>query len=100
MYDGTAFQCSLEEISLSNNAFGTANNPRKSCDGQEISITGLGLSNTSNCFTSQINVVLRDSGGSGRMISCGVDDGSGAVMPVGTTTLAISTGKSIIQSVI
>ena len=91
VWGGTAFQnqCAGEAITLRNSDFGSISSPAAGvCNNRRI--TGRGISQENNCYTSQLNVTFSKDF-VGRTVTCGIDDGSLTI--VGSTTLATSTSK-------
>ena len=94
VYEGSAFQCVGNEITLTNNEFGNENQRVGVCNSEQISISGQGVSQESNCFTSQLNIILSE-GVSEKTVTCAVDFGL-SVTQIASTTIAISTSKNYV----
>ena len=90
VWSGTAFDCpsTSSEITLrhsqfsSNQAFGICNNGE---------IVGRGIGVTNNCYTSQLNVTVRE-GFNNKSVQC-VQNSNQGTIEVGQSLLSIASGK-------
>ena len=87
MWEGSAFECAGNEITLTNSEFGS---PRAYGICNAGAIVGRGLSVENDCYTSHLNITL-DAGFQGQTVRCSVDNGTHS-NEVGHDTLSITTG--------
>ena len=93
MYSGSAFQCPDREITLRNDEFGS-DSSIGACDSEQLGISGRGLMEVDNCYTSQVNISLGEVVPQST-VSCSVEGTQEEV--VDTAEITVSTGNNTVM---
>ena len=90
-WKGSLLECPLDVITLRHSQFGS-NQAIEICNNGDISGYGIGVVN--NCYTSQLNVTVRESFNN-KTVQCILNTNEGTRIIIGKSVLRVTSGKAI-----